>query len=91
MTTKRAQVAAEQLGPAAVRAVGALRRDLAENPRLGLLRGARDGAEVYVTHIERTAETPAVTVAYVFAPDPPPPTVAIALVQPHSSADVGDN
>ncbi|MDN3024940.1 hypothetical protein [Streptomyces sp. S.PB5] len=77
----------ELLGPVAGQAVEALRQELEGTPRLGVLRCARGGQEVYKTRLERREGMPGLAVAYLYTLQPPPPAVAIITVTPD---DVGD-
>ncbi|MER5752760.1 hypothetical protein [Streptomyces sp. NPDC002088] len=73
------------LGPAAHQAVEELRRELEDNPRLGIRRGPVQGTGetvVYRTRIESREGMPGLTVVYVYAPQPHPAAVAIITVAP---------
>lgn len=80
--TGRAADRAKALG--AEQALEALRQELEQVPRLGVLLGSprQDGTEVRKTKIERRGGVPGLAVAYVYTPAPPPPTVAIVAVTP---------
>lgn len=80
--TVRAADRAKALG--AEHALEALRQELEQVPRLGVLLGPprQDGTEVRKTKIEPRDGVPGLAVAYVYTPAPPPPTVAIVAVTP---------
>ncbi|MFJ9902716.1 hypothetical protein ACIRVK_07390 [Streptomyces sp. NPDC101152] len=80
--TVRAADRAKALG--AEQALEALRRELEQVPRLGVLLRppGQDGTEVRKTRIEPRGRVPGLAVAYVYTPAPPPPTVAIVAVTP---------
>ncbi|GLP65528.1 CO/xanthine dehydrogenase Mo-binding subunit [Streptomyces sp. SAI-126] len=80
--TVRAADRAKALG--AEQALEALRRELEQVPRLGILLGAPNhaGVEVRKTRLEPKDGVPGLAVAYVYTPAPPPPTVAIVAVTP---------
>ncbi|WP_181803536.1 hypothetical protein [Streptomyces shenzhenensis] len=78
----------QALGPAAEQAVEALRQELETNPRLGVLRvSGRNGQQVYKTRLEPREAVPGLAVAYVYAPQPHPPAVAIITVTPDDTED----
>ncbi|MCW8383826.1 hypothetical protein [Streptomyces justiciae] len=80
--TVRAADRAKALG--AEQALETLRQELELAPRLGVLLGPprQDGTEVRKTKIEPRDGVPGLAVAYVYTPQPPPPTVAIVAVTP---------
>lgn len=80
--TARAAQRAKALG--AEQELEALRQELEQIPRLGVLLGSprQDGTEVRKTRIEPRGDVPGLAVAYVYTPSPPPPTVAVVAVTP---------
>lgn len=85
MITSSAAKRLQTLGPVAQQAVEELRRELEDNPRLGIRRGSvhGDGATVvYRTRLEPREDLPGLTIVYAYAPQPHPPAVAIITVTP---------
>ncbi|MGI5195062.1 hypothetical protein ACQEVY_15720 [Streptomyces sp. CA-288835] len=75
----------QMLGLVAQQAVEELRRELEDNPRLGIRRGSVQGNSetvVYRTRLEPREDMPGLTVVYVYAPQPHPAAVAIITVTP---------
>lgn len=75
----------QALGPIARQTVEELRRELEENPKLGIRRGPVQGngaMVVYRTRLEPREGAPGLTVVYVYTPQPHPPAVAIITVAP---------
>ncbi|MCZ4509355.1 hypothetical protein O3Q52_14340 [Streptomyces sp. ActVer] len=80
----------QTLGPVAQQAVEELRRELEDNPKLGIRRGTVQGdggTVVYRTRLEPREDMPGLTVVYAYAPRPYPPAAAIITVTPD---DVND-
>lgn len=84
--TVRAADRAKALG--AEQALEALRQELEQVPRLGVLLGPPNhgGVEVRKTRLEPQDGVPGLAVAYIYTPAPPPPTVAIVAVTPDDGA-----
>ncbi|MER5210032.1 hypothetical protein ABT063_05445 [Streptomyces sp. NPDC002838] len=81
--THTARKRLDPLGPDAASAVERLREELERTPHLGRrVRVLDHGAEVWVTRVEARADCPALSVTYVYAPHPAPPTGAIVTVVP---------
>ncbi|WP_405679720.1 hypothetical protein OG239_20115 [Streptomyces sp. NBC_00868] len=78
-----------ELGDEVSTAVEELQTELSATPRLGRLVQVRPGGvQVWTTRIEQRATMPALSVTYVFVPDPRPPADAIVSVVPDdTSAD----
>ncbi|MFI5569883.1 hypothetical protein ACIA6T_21570 [Streptomyces sp. NPDC051740] len=75
----------QMLGPVARQAVEELRRELEDNPKLGIRRGPLHDSgslTVYRTRLEPREGTPGLTVVYVYTPQPHPPAVAIMTITP---------
>lgn len=75
----------QMLGPVAQQAVEELRRELEDNPKLGIRRGSVQGngdTVVYRTRLEPRENMPGLTIVYAYAPQPHPPAVAIITVTP---------
>ncbi|MFG3296523.1 hypothetical protein ACGF3G_48040 [Streptomyces sp. NPDC048179] len=80
----------QMLGLVAQQAVEELRRELEDNPRLGIRRGPLQGngeTVVYRTRLEPRESMSGLTVVYVYAPQPHPPVVAIITVTPDDGGD----
>ncbi|GAA3851041.1 hypothetical protein GCM10023084_01590 [Streptomyces lacrimifluminis] len=69
----------QTLGPVAQQAVEELRRELEDNPKLGIRRGSVRGngnTAVYRTRLEPREDVTGLTIVYAYAPQPHPPAVA---------------
>lgn len=80
----------QMLGPGARQAVEELRRELEENPKLGIRRGPMQGNGsllVYRTRLEPREGTPGLTIVYVYTPQPHPAAVAIITITPDDTAN----
>lgn len=90
MITASAAKRLQTLGPVAEQAVEELRRELEDNPKLGIRRGPMRGngeTVVYRTRLEPREAMPGLTVVYVYAPQPHPAAVAIITVAPDDRAN----
>lgn len=83
--TSSAEKRLQTLGPVAQQTVEELRRELEDNPKLGIRRGSVRGkgdTVVYRTRLEPREDMPGLTIVYAYAPQPHPPAVAIITVTP---------
>ncbi|MFG2979785.1 hypothetical protein ACGFYQ_00795 [Streptomyces sp. NPDC048258] len=79
-----------ELGDEVSTAVEELRTELSATPRLGRLVQVRPGGvQVWTTRIERRPTMPALSVTYVFVPEPRPPAAAVVSVVPDDTGADG--
>ncbi|MGP3687782.1 hypothetical protein ACTVZO_24340 [Streptomyces sp. IBSNAI002] len=87
-TTRAAAKCVAELGADVSTAVDELKAELSATPRLGRPVQVRPGGvQVWTTRIERRGMMPALSVRYVFVPEPRPPAAAIVAVVPDDSGD----